>query len=109
MKNKDRVLVQVRLPAALVAELDRLLREGYYRDRTEAIADAIRHLIERFNRSDRIGRLIRLYLMGKLPRDSSIMDIRETESVNKVRRILREKYGTDELDRILEKIRGRKV
>ncbi|MHA1616387.1 MAG: ribbon-helix-helix domain-containing protein [Candidatus Njordarchaeales archaeon] len=109
MRNKDRVLIQVRLPATLVAELDRLLKEGYYRDRTEAIADAIRHLIERFDRLDRVGRLIRLYLMKKLPRDSSIMDIGEAEDVDKVRRAFKERYGTDDLDKILEKIRGREV
>ena len=109
MRNKDRVLIQVRLPTTLVAELDRLLKEGYYRDRTEAIADAIRHLIERFDRLDRVGRLVRLYLMNKLPKDSSIMDIGGVENPEKIRNVLKERYGTDEIDKILGKIRGREA
>ncbi|MHA1595532.1 MAG: ribbon-helix-helix domain-containing protein, partial [Candidatus Baldrarchaeia archaeon] len=56
----EKVLVQARLPAALVRELDELLKEGYYRDRTEAISDAIRRLIETFSKRDRISKTVRL-------------------------------------------------
>ncbi|RLG48796.1 MAG: CopG family transcriptional regulator, partial [Thermoproteota archaeon] len=42
------MVVQLRLPARLVRELDRLTEEGYYGSRTEAVADAIRHLLERY-------------------------------------------------------------
>ncbi len=109
MCMKDKVLVQARLPAALVRELDRLLEEGYYRDRTEAIADGIRRLIERFSKRDRVARMVRLYLMGKLPRDSSIDEVGRIEKVKDVRRAILEFYGTDKIDEVLGKLRGRKL
>lgn len=106
---KDKVLVQARLPAALVRELDRLLEEGYYRDRTEAIADSIRRLIEKFSKRDRVARIVRLYLIGKLPRDSSVDEVGRIERVEDVRRAVTEFYGTDKVDEVLGKMRRRKL
>ncbi len=105
----DKVLIQVRLPIALVKELDRLLKEGYYRDRTEAIADAVRRLIERFAKIDRIRRIVRLYLMGKLSQDASIDEIGHLENVKDIRRAFINIYGTDNVDEILDKIRRRRL
>ena len=104
---EERVLIQARLPVTLVRELDQLLKEGYYRDRTEAIADAIRRLIEAFSRRDRIAKIVRLYLMDKLPKDRSIDDVPKIEKIDDVRRAIIEFYGTDKIDEILKKLRGR--
>ncbi len=103
----EKVLVQARLPAALVRELDELLKEGYYRDRTEAISDAIRRLIETFSKRDRISKTVRLYLMGKLPQDRTLDDAPTIENIEEFRRVIIELYGTDRVDEVLNKMRRR--
>ncbi|MBS7637765.1 hypothetical protein KEJ49_02585 [Candidatus Bathyarchaeota archaeon] len=49
-------MVQVKLPANLVEELDKLTEQGLYRDSTEAITDSMRHLVEKYLREDPISR-----------------------------------------------------
>jgi len=99
----ERVLIQVRLPARLVRELDKLTEEGYYGTRTEAIADAIRHLLERYERGGDVAKMVRLFLLGRKPRSPGKIQIDH----NKVREILIREFGTDDLDKILGKLRGR--
>ena len=99
----ERVVVQARLPARLVRELDRLTEEGYYGSRTEAIADAIRHLLERYRRGGRLARMVRLYLVGRRPRPVPLEEVNIEEAM----RALRESLGTDDLDRVMDVLRGR--
>jgi len=99
----ERVVVQARLPARLVRELDRLTEEGYYGSRTEAIADAIRHLLEKYRKGGRLARMVRLYLMGRRPKPAPLEDV----DVEEAMRVLRETLGTDDLDRIMDIVRGR--
>ncbi len=98
----ERVVVQVRLPARLVRELDRLTEEGYYGSRTEAIADAIRHLLERYRRGGGLARVVRLYLLGRRPRPPKL-EVDVDEAV----RNIRESLGTDDPDRVMDILRGR--
>ncbi|MHC1601072.1 MAG: ribbon-helix-helix domain-containing protein [Candidatus Nezhaarchaeales archaeon] len=60
-------MFQARLPEVLVRELDELVERGLYRNRTEALEDAIRHLIERMKGLSDTGFLVSKYLNGKLP------------------------------------------
>lgn len=102
-----KVVVQVRLPAALVEKLDQLTEQGLYRDRTEAIADSIRHLIEKYFREDPLSRMISLYLMGKLQRNASIEEVGVVEEPEEIRQVMVNLFGTDNIDEIISMMRGR--
>lgn len=95
------------MPASLVEKLDGLTEQGLYRDRAEAITDGIRHLIDRYSSRDAVSRMISLYLMGKLPRNSSIDEVGVVDNPEIVRQIIKNLFGTDNIDEILSKTRGR--
>jgi len=102
-----KVVVQVRLPAGLVEKLDVLTEQGLYRDRTEAITDGIRRLIDRYLKEDTVSRMVSLYLMGKLPRSASIDEGGAMNEPETVRQAMRNLFGTDDIDEILSRMRGR--
>ena len=104
-----KVVVQVRLPAALVEELDKLADSGLYSDRTEAITDAVRHILERYSQADELAKLIRLYMLGKIPRTSSIEDVGVVGREEEIRDAVRNIYGTDDVDAVLDRLRGRRI
>jgi len=64
----DTVLLQVRVSAALVKKIDELCSEGLFRNRSEAVTDAIRMLIQRYSRTSPEARATALYLGGRLSR-----------------------------------------
>ncbi|HDD69430.1 MAG TPA: ribbon-helix-helix protein, CopG family [Candidatus Korarchaeota archaeon] len=99
----SKVVIQVRLPAKLVRELDKLTEEGYYSNRTEAIADAIRHLLERYGRGGKTARVVRMYLLGRRPSSPGKLEV----DVESARQYLIEQFGTDELDVIVARMRRR--
>ncbi|MFQ6075973.1 MAG: ribbon-helix-helix domain-containing protein [Candidatus Bathyarchaeia archaeon] len=103
-----KVVVQVRLPAVLVERLDKLTEEGFYGNRTEAIADGIRHLLERYRRGGRVGRLVRLYLMARVEKTVSIGEIETVENPEEARKAMMNLYGTDDIDEVLSIMRGRR-
>ncbi|MEM2926631.1 MAG: ribbon-helix-helix domain-containing protein [Candidatus Bathyarchaeia archaeon] len=102
-----KVVVQVRLPAGLVEKLDMLTEQGLYRDRTEAITDGIRHLIEKYSKEDPVSRMVSLYLMGKLSRNASIDEVDVVNEPEDVRRAMKNLFGTDNIEEILSRMRGR--
>jgi len=99
----SKVIIQVRLPAKLVKELDRLTEEGYYSNRTEAIADAVRHLLEKYGRGGKIARIVRMYLLGRRPSSPGKIKI----DAEGARQYLVKHFGTDELDLIIARVRRR--
>lgn len=49
MKNGDKmVLISFRLPNALLEELDRLVEQGVYKNRSEAVRTAVEIMLERY-------------------------------------------------------------
>ncbi|MEM1518393.1 MAG: ribbon-helix-helix domain-containing protein [Nitrososphaerota archaeon] len=62
----DTVLLQVRISAALVRRIDELCSEGIFRNRSEAVTDAIRMLVQRYSRTSPEARATALYLGGRL-------------------------------------------
>ncbi len=97
------VLVQARLPERLVREIDRLVEEGWYKSRTDALEDAVRRLLLRFRVADEIGRLTLYRLEGRLT-DVDPLDIVVEDDV---RSDLREVFGTDDVDQVMRIIRRR--
>jgi Arc/MetJ-type ribon-helix-helix transcriptional regulator len=102
-----KVVIQVRLPSGLVEKLDQLTELGLYRDRTEAITDSIRHLLDKYLREDPLSRMVNLYLMGKLPRNASIDEVGVVEEAEEVRQVMISLFGTDDIDEIISRLRGR--
>jgi len=102
-----KVVVQVRLPASLVEKLDMLTEQGLYRDRTEAITDSVRHLIDKYSKGDVVSRMVSLYLMGKIPRNASIDEVEVLNEPEIVRQTMKNLFGTDNIDEILSRMRGR--
>lgn len=105
-KSSRTVLVQARLSERLVRELDKLVEEGYYRNRTEALEDAIRHLIERMRGLSGIGIIVAQYLSSRrLTKDVDPLDL--VYGDKEVRRKIIEYYGTDDIDHVMSIMRGR--
>ena len=102
-----KVVVQVRLPSALVERLDMLTEQGLYGDRTEAITDGVRHLIEMYSNKDPMSRMVSLYLMGKLPRNASVDEVGIVEEAESIKRTIKNLFGTDDIDEVLSRTRGR--
>lgn len=67
----DTVLLQVRISAALVRRIDELCSEGIFRNRSEAVTDAIRMLVQRYSRTSPEARATALYLGGRLSKSES--------------------------------------
>jgi len=101
------VLIQARVSEKLIREVDKLVEEGYYKSRTEALEDAIRHLLERYKGVGVIGKLIAQYLSGKRIRfEKEPLDL--VFGNEKVRSRVIEEYGTDDIDEIIGLVRRRK-
>jgi metal-responsive CopG/Arc/MetJ family transcriptional regulator len=94
------------MPLALVKRLDEICKSGLYRNRTEAISDAVRHLLDRYLPESEISKLLELHRSGKLKRDKRLEDLYVVSNLKKVRETLRESLGTDSIDVALRKIRG---
>jgi len=67
----DTVLLQVRVSAALLRRVDELCAEGLFKNRSDAVNDALRYLVLRYSRTSPEGRATALYLGGRLPRSGS--------------------------------------
>jgi len=104
-----KVVVQIRLPAALVEEVDKLTKRGFYSNRTEAIADSIRHLLEMYSSEDEVLKIVRLYLEDKTIRNRSINEVGVTDDPEEVRKVILKMYGTDNIDEVIAKTRGRSL
>lgn len=101
-----KTVVQARLPSTLVERLDKLTKTGYYSDRTEAIADAIRHLLDSYAGTDEIARVVRLHELGKLPRRTGVRGVHLADE--DVRKAFIKVYGTDDVDEVMGVIRVRR-
>jgi Arc/MetJ-type ribon-helix-helix transcriptional regulator len=53
----DTVLLQVRVNAALLRKVDELCAEGLFKNRSDAVNDALRYLVLRYSRTSPEGRL----------------------------------------------------
>ncbi len=99
------VLVQARISEYLVEKLDKLVEEGWYKNRTEAIEDAIRHLITLWYKPlGDVGRLVLYRLRGRL----KDMDPLEIVFDPSIREDIVKVFGTDNIDDIVRVVRRRK-
>ncbi|MEM4334103.1 MAG: ribbon-helix-helix domain-containing protein, partial [Nitrososphaerota archaeon] len=80
----DTVLLQVRISSALVRRIDELCNEGLFRNRGEAISDAIRMLLARYSKTSPDARATALYLRGRLSKTGNLEDLIFTPGTAKV-------------------------
>lgn len=101
------VLLQVRVPEAIVKELDKLVAAGYFKSRSEAVAEGIRRLLLAYSGvSSGIEAAIRLYAEGALERDLGPEEPFHVD-VEEARKRVLEFFGTDDIDEIVRKLRAR--
>ncbi|MHA2500751.1 MAG: ribbon-helix-helix protein, CopG family [Candidatus Hodarchaeales archaeon] len=101
-------VIQARVPSRLIEELDSLVEAGYYKNRSEAIVDALRHFIGTQESQSEIGKTIRLHLRGhQKPLES--VQLEELEAIAKKltwNSELRARFGTS-LEETMRALRGR--
>jgi len=100
-RKASTVLVQARLSERLVREIDRLVEEGWYKSRTEAIEDAIRGLLMRFRFTGEAGRFVFYRSEGRL----TDVDPLEIVLDPGVREEIVRAFGTDSVDDVVRIIR----
>ncbi|MCC6003111.1 MAG: hypothetical protein LM590_02085 [Thermofilum sp.] len=105
--RKKGILLQVRVPEVVVKELDRLVAAGYFKSRSEAVAEGIRRLLLAYSgAAGGAGSLVRLYVEGALKRDLGPGDTFEI-NVEEARRRILKFFGTDSVNEVLRKTRTR--
>jgi len=107
MRKGRNVLVQVRLPIKVVEKMDRLIELGYYNSRSEVIADLIRRIDEELF-GDKIALFIEDYLNGRVKHEYNLK-LRVKIDVENARKRFKELFGTDDVSKILDKVRGRSL
>ena len=101
------MLLQVRVPETMVKELDKLVAAGYFKSRSEAVAEGIRRLLLAYSgAAGSIASLARLYTEGALERDLEPGTPFEID-VDEARRRILEFFGTDSVDEVVKKVRAR--
>jgi Arc/MetJ-type ribon-helix-helix transcriptional regulator len=101
------VLLQVRVPEAVVRELDRLVAAGYFKSRSEAVAEGIRRLLLAYSgAAGSVASLARLHAEGVLERDLDPGTPFEVD-VEEARRHILEFFGTDSIDEVVRRMRAR--
>jgi Arc/MetJ-type ribon-helix-helix transcriptional regulator len=71
----DTVLLQVRVNATLLRKVDELCAEGLFKNRSDAVNDALRYLVMRYSRTSPEGRATALYLGGRLQKSGSPVEL----------------------------------
>jgi Arc/MetJ-type ribon-helix-helix transcriptional regulator len=91
----------------MVKELDKLVAAGYFKSRSEAVAEGIRRLLLAYSgAAGSIASLARLYTEGALERDLEPGTPFEID-VDEARRRILEFFGTDSVDEVVKKVRAR--
>ncbi len=95
------------MPETLVKELDKLVAAGYFKSRSEAVAEGIRRLLLAYSgAAGSVASLARLYTEGLLERDFEPGTPFEID-VDEARRRILEFFGTDSVDEVVRKVRAR--
>ena len=98
------MLVQVRMPIRLVEALDRLSDEGIYMNRSEAILDGVRRIIIAFEKKDQFREALAKSYLGR-KRTGTIEEINHLINPDDIVECIREAFGTDQIDHILQVVR----
>jgi Arc/MetJ-type ribon-helix-helix transcriptional regulator len=105
--RKKNVLLQVRVPEVIVEELDRLVASGYFKSRSEAVAEGIRRLLLAYSTPSKIpGSIFKLTIEASPQQDLGPGDTFEI-NVEEARKRILEFFGSDSVDDVVKKMRMR--
>ena len=102
-------VVQVRMPKNMIRNIENLVQNGLYKNRSEVIIDAIRHFIGINDKDSEIAVFIRFGLMGKTKPKTKKIKKNDTEKLwTKIRsnNDWKKVFGKD-ADSVMSKLRGR--
>jgi metal-responsive CopG/Arc/MetJ family transcriptional regulator len=91
-----------------LTQLDKLCENGVYKTRSEAITDAVRHLLERYAFENEIGMLTSRYLSKKLEKGRELKELTvlTEEEWDEAKKALMSNFGTADVDELLRRLRG---
>ena len=97
-------MLQVKVPEEMVAEIDKLVRIGLFRSRSEAVAEGVRRLLLAYSALSGEAMLVDAYISGRRVRGPvSAPEVDEEEA----KRRIAEFFGTDDVKKVLERMRRR--
>lgn len=100
-------VVQIRMPSVLLNNINDLVKKGFYKNKSEAIIDAVRHFVGFRETQSDVAMFIRDELKGKSSKRG--YSEKEFEVIwDKVRhgKEWKERFGKD-ADSVMTKLRGR--
>jgi Arc/MetJ-type ribon-helix-helix transcriptional regulator len=100
--------VQIRLPSVLLKNIEDLVKQGYYKNKSEAIIDAVRHLVGFGPAKNDIAIFIREELHGrKIKRGYSKKEVDAIWEKVRLGQDWKERYGLD-ADSVMQELRRRR-
>ena len=99
--------VQIRMPSVLLKNIEDLVKQGYYKNKSEAIIDAVRHFVGFEQPKSDIAIFIKEELHGrKIKRDYSKKEFDAMWEKVRLAQDWKERFGTD-ADSVMQKLRRR--
>jgi len=100
--------VQIRMPSVLLKSIEDLVKQGYYKNKSEAIIDAVRHFVGFGQTKSDIAIFIREEMHGiKIRRDYSKKEFDAIWEKVRIGQDWKERFGTD-ADSVMKELRRRR-
>lgn len=100
--------VQIRMPSVLLKNIEDLVKQGFYKNKSEAIIDAVRHFVGFGQTKSDISIFIREELHGrKIKRDYTKKDLDAIWEKVRPGDDWKERFGTD-ADSVMKELRRRR-
>ncbi|MBW6470197.1 MAG: ribbon-helix-helix domain-containing protein [Methanosarcinaceae archaeon] len=100
-------VVQLRMPPALLNDIENLVMKGYYKNKSEVIIDALRHFIGTKNAKNDVAQYLHEEMRGMhLKREYSTKEIDLLWDKVRSGNEWKERFGSD-VDSVMSSLRGR--
>jgi Arc/MetJ-type ribon-helix-helix transcriptional regulator len=100
-------VVQVRMPSAILKNIEDLVKKGFYKNKSEAIIDAVRHFVGMRQAESDVAKFIREELHGRhAKRGYSAKDIDALWEKIRRGKEWKERFGTS-AESVMRELRGR--
>ncbi len=100
-------VVQVRMPSAILKNIEDLVKKGFYKNKSEAIIDAVRHFVGMRQAESDVAKFIREELHGRpAKRGYSAKDIDALWEKIRRGKEWKERFGTS-ADSVMRELRRR--
>jgi Arc/MetJ-type ribon-helix-helix transcriptional regulator len=100
--------VQIRMPSVLLKNIEDLVKQGYYKNKSEAIIDAVRHFVGFGEKKSDVAIFIKEELQGRqIKRGYSKKEFETIWEKVRLEPDWKERFGTD-ADSVMKELRRRK-